>query len=111
MKDYELYDWIVANPKLAQLKESSSHPGLAVAKYKRKVFYDDLWNRQLEECRGAVFDMESKLSRVAADGFWYATREYNSRAHAALVHRFTIRKMVRDVYMIENAHAPADATN
>ncbi len=60
MKDHELYDWIVANPGLAQLNESSSHPGLAVAKYKRKVFYDDLWNRQLEECRGAVFDMESK---------------------------------------------------
>lgn len=60
MKDHELYDWIVANPGLAELKESSSLPGLAVAKYKRKVFYDDLWNRQLEECRGAVFDMESK---------------------------------------------------
>ena len=60
MKDSELYDWIVANPGLAQLNESSSRPGLAVAKYKRNVFYDDLWNRQLEECRGAVFDMESK---------------------------------------------------
>lgn len=60
MKDSELYDWIVANPGLVQLKESSSRPGLAVAKYKRKVFYDDLWNRQLEECRGAVFDVESK---------------------------------------------------
>lgn len=60
MKDSELYDWIVANPGLAQLNESSSRPGLAVAKYKRKVFYDDLWNRQLEECRGAVFDVESK---------------------------------------------------
>jgi hypothetical protein len=60
MKDSELFDWIVANPGLAQLNESSSRPGLAVAKYKRKVFYDDLWNRQLEECRGAVFDMESK---------------------------------------------------
>lgn len=52
MKDYELYDWIVANPKLVQLKESQLYPGFAVAKYKRNVFYDDLWNRQLEECRG-----------------------------------------------------------
>lgn len=46
-------------------------------------------------------EMESKLSRVAADGFWYATREYNSRKHAALVHRFTVRKMVRDICMKE----------
>mgnify|MGYP003588685809 CR=1 FL=1 len=60
MKDSELYDWIVANPKLATLKESQSYPGFAVAKYKRNVFYDDLWNRQLEECRGTVFDMETK---------------------------------------------------
>ena len=60
MKDSELFDWIVANPGLAQLKESQSYPGLAVAKYKRKVFYDDLWNRQLEECRGAVFDLKTK---------------------------------------------------
>ncbi len=60
MKDSELFDWIVANPGLAQLKESQSYPGFAVAKYKRKVFYDDLWNRQLEECRGAVFDLKTK---------------------------------------------------
>lgn len=60
MKDVELFDWIAANPGLAQLKESVSRPGLAVAKYKRKVFYDDLWNRQLEECRGAVFDIQTK---------------------------------------------------
>ncbi len=60
MKDSELFDWIVANPGLAQLKESQSYPGLAVAKYKRKVFCDDLWNRQLEECRGAVFDLKTK---------------------------------------------------
>lgn len=60
MKDTELFDWIVANPGLAQMKQSVSRPGLAVAKYKRKVFYDDLWNRQLEECRGAVFDLKTK---------------------------------------------------
>lgn len=50
------------DPKLATLKESQSYPGFAVAKYKRNVFYSNLWNRQLEECRGTVFDMEMKKS-------------------------------------------------
>jgi hypothetical protein len=119
-----------------ELKETE--PGKVAFEFEGKSFTfnvnpDNGWQfamdvvRAVEECEGlaqAKFDtidnqedfvawegMESKLSRVAADGFWYATREYNSRTHAALVHRFTIRKMVRDVYMKENAHAPADATN
>jgi hypothetical protein len=30
--------------------------GLNVLKYKRKVFYDGLWNEYLEECRGLIVD-------------------------------------------------------
>mgnify|MGYP000502932355 CR=1 FL=1 len=30
--------------------------GLHVLKYKRKVFYDGLWNEYLEECRGLIVD-------------------------------------------------------
>ena len=37
-------------------KESVRYPGLFVEKYKRKVFYDSLWDDQLVEMRGRVVD-------------------------------------------------------
>ena len=59
MENSELLTWIQQNPKLAQMKQSTRYPELSVAKYKRAVFYDNLWNEALEECRGAVWDTES----------------------------------------------------
>ena len=44
MKSSELYS----------LKESIRYPGLFVKKYKRKVFYDNLWDDDLIESRGKV---------------------------------------------------------
>lgn len=41
---------------LITLKESNQYPGLFVAKYKNKVFYDNLWNPELMEMRGLVID-------------------------------------------------------
>lgn len=35
--------------------------GLHVIKYKRKVFYDNLWNDYLEECRGLIVDDEFNI--------------------------------------------------
>lgn len=32
--------------------------GLYVLKYKKKVFYDNLWNEYLEECRGTIVDAD-----------------------------------------------------
>ena len=57
----ELKNWVEKNPKLVSMRESTTHPGLFVLKYKKKVFYDNLWNRFLEECRGTVIDREFNL--------------------------------------------------
>lgn len=42
--------------KLVTRRESERYPGLFVKKYDRKVFYDNLWNDELIECRGHVED-------------------------------------------------------
>jgi hypothetical protein len=48
------------NPKLVTCRESIRYPGLFVVKYTRKVFYDNLWTPELEECRGLVVDKDWK---------------------------------------------------
>lgn len=35
--------------------------GIYVLKYKKKVFYDDLWNDYLEHCRGTIVDADFNL--------------------------------------------------
>ena len=45
---------------LFTLKESKTYPGLYVKKYKHKVFYDALWNAELIESRGHVFNAEGE---------------------------------------------------
>ena len=49
-------DYVKENPNLAQMKESTRYPGLFVLKYKRNVFYDNLWDESLVEMRGRVVD-------------------------------------------------------
>lgn len=44
------------NQDLLTMKESTDYPGLYVIKYKKKVFFEGLWNEFLEECRGLVVD-------------------------------------------------------
>lgn len=53
-----LKQFVEANPKLVTRKESARYPGLFVIKYKRNVFYDNLWNDVLIECRGLVVDAD-----------------------------------------------------
>ncbi len=53
-----LREFVINNPKLVKMAESKRYPGLYVLKYTRKVFYDNLWNEYLEECRGAVVDKD-----------------------------------------------------
>ena len=48
-------EFVLANPNVVQRKETSI-PGLYVLKYKNKVFYKNLWNDFLLECRGTVVD-------------------------------------------------------
>lgn len=43
------------NPRLVSVKKTSVE-GINVLKYKRRVFYDNLWNEYLEECRGTLVD-------------------------------------------------------
>lgn len=50
-------EWVLANPKLVDMKPTSN-PDLFVLKYKRKVFYDALWNDILEDCRGTIVDSD-----------------------------------------------------
>ena len=53
----ELQKFVKENPKLVTMREMrETSPGLFVLKYRRNVFYDNLWNDQLEECRGTIVD-------------------------------------------------------
>ena len=54
--------------KLKQYVESSSlvnmrecGEGIYVLKYKKKVFYDNLWNEYIAECRGSIVDQDFNL--------------------------------------------------
>ena len=52
----ELAGYVKANPKLVSMKPAGS--GVYVLKYKKKVFYDNLWNDFIAECRGTIVDDE-----------------------------------------------------
>ena len=61
MNKIELRNWVEKNPKLVKMRESVNYPGLFVLKYTKRVFYDGLWNRFLEECRGTVIDKDFNI--------------------------------------------------
>jgi hypothetical protein len=54
MNAQELKTFVEENPKLVSKKVAGD--GIYVLKYKRRVFYDKLWNEFLEECRGTIVD-------------------------------------------------------
>ena len=51
-----LREFVERNPRLVLRKPSQRYPGLYVLKYHNRVFYDNLWTPELEECRGTVID-------------------------------------------------------
>lgn len=59
MQLHELKEYVEQNPNLVTMKACGN--GLNVLKYKRKVFYDGLWNEFLEECRGLIVDDEFNI--------------------------------------------------
>lgn len=61
---------------LMTLRESSRYPGLFVRKYKKKVFYDSLWNDELIEARGRV---ETEAGQVVIRPF---TKVFNDGERA-----------------------------
>jgi hypothetical protein len=49
----------VATSNLVNMKECGD--GIYVLKYKKKVFYDNLWNEYIAECRGSIVDKDFNL--------------------------------------------------
>lgn len=89
----DLKTYVMENPQLVTMKETSD-PNLFVLKYKKKVFYDNLWNDYLEECRGLIVDkdfnivsypftkiynygVEAKAPKIYSDEMVYAYRKVN----------------------------------
>lgn len=58
MKKEDIKKFVEENPKLVTMKESTTYPGLFVLKYHRQVFFKNLWNDFLENCRGTVVDRD-----------------------------------------------------
>ena len=54
MDKAKLKSFVLENPKLVAMKPAGD--GIYVLKYKKRVFYDNLWNEYLEECRGTIID-------------------------------------------------------
>jgi hypothetical protein len=54
VKSEDLKKFVEENPKLVTMRPAGD--GLFVLKYKKSVFFDDLWNEYLEECRGTIVD-------------------------------------------------------
>ena len=56
MNKDELKKFVLGNPRLVSMKPAGD--GIYVLKYSRRVFYDNLWNDFLEECRGTIVDAD-----------------------------------------------------
>lgn len=59
MNKEELRKFVEENPKLVSMRPAGE--GIFVLKYKKSVFYDNLWNDFLEECRGTIVDKEFNI--------------------------------------------------
>ena len=55
----QLKKFVEDNPKLVSMKPAGD--GIYVLKYKKKVFYDNLWNEYVAECRGTIVDEDFNL--------------------------------------------------
>jgi hypothetical protein len=55
----ELKKFVEENSKLVSMR--SAGDGIFVLKYKKTVFFDNLWNDYLEECRGTIVDAEFNI--------------------------------------------------
>lgn len=56
MDKNELKKFVDENPNLVSMKPAGDN--IYVLKYKKRVFYDNLWNDFLEECRGTIVDAD-----------------------------------------------------
>jgi hypothetical protein len=56
MNKEDLKKFVLENPKLVNMRPAGD--GIFVLKYKKTVFFDNLWNEYLEECRGTIVDAD-----------------------------------------------------
>jgi len=56
----DLINFIKTSPHV-RIRESVRYPGLFVVKYAKSVFYKNLWNKELEQCRGLVLDSDYNI--------------------------------------------------
>jgi hypothetical protein len=56
----KIKQYVLNNPKLVSMKPAGD--GIFVLKYKKSVFYDDLWNEYLEHCRGTIVDKDFNIA-------------------------------------------------
>ena len=56
MNKDDLKEFVLTNPRLVSMKPAGD--GIFVLKYSKRVFYDNLWNDFLEECRGTIVDAD-----------------------------------------------------
>jgi len=76
MNKQELKKYVEENPLLVSMRESPAYPGLFVLKYKKRVFFDGLWNDFLEECRGTIVDEDfNVVSRPFTKIYNYGVEE------------------------------------
>lgn len=54
MDQQALKQYVLDNPKLVKMREAGD--GIYVLKYTKRVFYDNLFNDFIEECRGTIVD-------------------------------------------------------
>ena len=59
MKKEDLKKFVEDNPKLVNMRPAGD--GIYVLKYKKSVFYDDLWNDYIEHCRGTIVDADFNI--------------------------------------------------
>ena len=55
----DLAKFVVENPKLVSMRPAGD--GIFVLKYKKSVFFDDLWNDYIEHCRGTIVDADFNI--------------------------------------------------
>jgi hypothetical protein len=55
----KIKQYVLDNPKLVSMKPAGDN--IFVLKYRKTVFYNNLWNEFLEHCRGTIVDSEFNL--------------------------------------------------
>lgn len=79
-----LRDFVRANPSLVNMRPAGD--GVYVLKYKKRVFFDNLWNEYLEECRGTIIDEDFNIvSRPFTKIYNYGIEEKSPKLRGDLM--------------------------